>query len=242
MSRLAMLLSLMSLAFVSLPLMLLPLAACGQPANPFGSQPGGRFRDRIRRREFQESDFLAKPYKKEPLSSDPAKRMEQIKKQKEQFTKQKDPGRPPAIKLKTHKDLNDLAKAHVDKYLFGQLALRYPDQSFPRDYKEIYSSDVVDLPNQPNYYTMRVDYVVDLKNKVPGTAGNVWHRCFTLDGNLKVVGSMPASLQEKEVRDFLGTGDKQARPTREQIKKEAAELKEMKRKPAKPGDKDKADQ
>jgi hypothetical protein len=222
-----------------LALMAMPAIAWGQPANPFGSQPAP---DAIGSpAEFQESDFLAKPYKKEPLSSDPAKRMEQIKKQKEQFTKQKEQ-KDSAIKLKVHKDLNDVARAHVDKYLKQQLQQRYPEQSFPRDYKELYVSDVVDLPSQANFYTMRVDYVVDLKNKVPGTAGNVWHRCFTLDGNLKVVGSMPVSLQEKEVRDALGTSDKKAKPTREQLKKEAAELKEMKRKPAKPGDKDKPDQ
>jgi hypothetical protein len=227
--RLALLLALLSLASL----------AWGQPANPFGAPPAP---DAIGSpAEFQDTDFLAKPYKKEALSSDPAKRMEQLKKQKEQFTKQKDQ-KTSAIKPKAHRDLNDLARAHVDKYLKQQLAERYPDQSFPRDYKEIYVSDVVDLPNQPDRYTLRLDYVVDLKNKPSGTAGNVWHRCFTLDGNLKVVGSMPASLQEKEVRDFLGTGDKQVRPTREQLKKEAAELKEMKRKPAKPGDKDKSDQ
>ena len=141
-----------------------------------------------------------------------------------------------ALKLKVHKDLNDLAKTHIDKYLKQQLAERYPEQSFPRDYKEIYCSDVVDLPNQPNFYTMRVDFFVDLKNKTPGTLDKVSHRCFTLDGNLKVVGSLPAAVQEKEVRAFLGTAEKKARPTREQLKKEAAELKEMKRKPAKPGD------
>ncbi len=214
--------------------------AWGQPAGPFGAPSAP---DAIGSpAEFQETDFLSKGSKKEPLSSDPAKRMEQIKKQKEQFTKQKDQKISP-IKLKLHKDLNDLAKAHVDKYLKQQLAQRYPEQSFPRDYKEIYSSDVADLPSQPNYYTLRVDYVVALANNPSATAsaGHVWHRCFTLDGNLKVVGSMPAALQEKEVREFLGTTDVKTRPTREQLKKEAAELKEMKRKPAKP-DKEKSDQ
>ena len=137
--------------------------------------------------------------------------------------------------------MNDVAKVHVDKYLKQKLAERYPEQSFPRDYRELYASDVADLPGDPNYYTMRVDYVVELKNSPVGTPANVWHRCFKLDGNLKVVGSTPAALEEQQVRKVVGTSGSTVRPTREQLKKEAAELKEMKRKPAKP-DKEKTDQ
>ena len=167
------------------------------------------------------------------LSSDPAKRIEQIKRQKDEFTKQKEQKIAP-LKLKYHKDLNDRARVQVDKYLKQLLTTRYPELSFPRDYKELYVSDVADLPTDPNFYTLRVDYVVTLKNQTPGTATNVWHRCFTLDGNLKVVGSKPAALEEQEVRKTLGTSASTTRPTREQLKKEAAELKEMKRKPPKP--------
>jgi hypothetical protein len=185
--------------------------------------------------ELVDTDFLGKAAKREPLSSDPGKRLEQIKQQKEQLTKQKEQKKAP-FKLKPHKEHNDVAKNHIDKYLKAQLSERYPEQSFPRDYKELYSSNVVELPNKPNLYTMRVDYIVTLKNNTSGKPDAVSHRCFMLDGNLKVVGSMPAVSQEREVREFLGLTESSDRPTRAQIKKEAAALKELKRKPAKPVD------
>ena len=111
---------------------------------------------------------------------------------------------------------------------------RYPEQSFPRDYRELYASDVADLPGDPNYYTMRVDYVVELKNSPVGAAGQrlaplLQARRQSEGGGQHARGARRTASSEGRRDEWLDRP-----PHREQLKKEAAELKEMKRKPAKP--------